>query len=86
MAAAILRLEIEGVSGAELANVQAALAFPPGLVQNETVDQRWLQRFVDQLPATVNKALQPFGYYRSNIETELQEIDSISSVLKVLID
>ncbi|MCD4689805.1 MAG: hypothetical protein K8R55_10830 [Desulfuromonadaceae bacterium] len=86
MATATLRLEIEGVSGAELANMQAALAFPPGLVQNEIVDQRWLQRFVDQVPAMVNKALQPFGYYRSKIDTELQEIDSASSVLKVLID
>lgn len=86
LATAPLRLEIEGISGAELVNMQAALVFPPGLVQNGIVDQRWLQRFIDQVPATANKALQPFGYYRSKIETELQKIDSASSVLKVRID
>lgn len=66
-----LRLEIEGVAGAELANVQAVLVFPPGLVRNGTVDRRWLKRFVRQVPDRVGRALQPFGFYAAVIQTEL---------------
>lgn len=86
LAADPLRLEIEGVAGKDLENVQAVLAFPPGLVHNGTVDQRWLQRFVDQVPTKLGKALQPFGYYQPTIETELKEVAPASYVLKIHID
>lgn len=66
-------VQVAGVSGQEKKNVEAALALPPGIVRNDRVDQRWLLRFVDQVPGLVEGALQPFGYYRSVIKTDLQE-------------
>lgn len=86
LAADPLRLEIEGVAGAELANVQAALAFPPGLVHNGTVDQRWLERFVRQVPDRVGRALQPFGFYAAAIQTELTTDEQGLHRLLVLIE
>lgn len=66
-------VQISGVSGLEQQNVEAALGLPPGIVRNDQVDQRWLQRFVDQIPDLARKALQPFGFYQSIIKVDLQE-------------
>jgi translocation and assembly module TamA len=64
---------ITGVTGQEQENVEAALGLPPGIVRDGRVDQRWLLRFVDQVPGLAEKALQPFGYYRSEIDANLEE-------------
>ncbi|WP_158516096.1 autotransporter assembly complex protein TamA [Syntrophotalea acetylenivorans] len=85
-AAGPLTFEFEGVDGVLRENLAAALVPPPNLLRDGAVDQRWLQRFVDQVPATANKALQPFGYYRPSIETELREVDPTSYVLKIRIE
>ncbi len=66
-------VNISGVTGERKQNVDAALQLPPGIVRNGKVDQRWLLRFVDQIPKLVEQALQPFGYYHSVVEAELQE-------------
>lgn len=86
LAAEPLRLEIEGVAGEALANVRAALAFPPGLVKNGTVDRRWLERFVGQAPDKVRRALEPFGYYSPVIRTELATVEPEVQRLKVFIE
>ncbi len=70
---AVVELMIDGVTGKEKQNVEAALGLPPGIVRNGQVDQRWLLRLADQVPNLVDKALQPFGYYRSETEADLQE-------------
>jgi len=64
---------VAGVSGQEKKNVEAALGLPPGIVRDGQIDQRWLLRFVNQIPGLAEKALQPFGYYQSEIGTDLQE-------------
>ena len=69
-----VEVTVAGVSGQEKQNVEATLELPPGIVRDGQVDQRWLLRFVDQIPGLAEKALQPFGYYQSEIETDLQEM------------
>ncbi len=64
---------VTGVKGAKKENVEAALGLPPGIVRDGQVDRRWLLRFAEQIPGLVEKALQPFGYYQSEINADLQE-------------
>ncbi len=85
-AAEPLRLELQGIAGEAGANVEAALAFPPGLVKNGTVDRRWLERFVRQLPDKAGRALAHFGYYAPQIEAELKEVAEDALLLKVTIE
>ncbi len=70
-------VKVSGLTGQEKQNVEAALVLPSGIVRNGQVDRRWLLRFVDQSPGLVEKALQPFGYYRSGIKTNLRETDDL---------
>jgi len=63
---------VQGVDGAAKANVEAAVTLPPGIVRDGLVQQRWLQRFVGQVPELARHALEPFGYYRSEITAELE--------------
>jgi translocation and assembly module TamA len=86
LAADPLRFEFQGVDDDLRDSLATALVPPPGLLRDGVVDQRWLQRFVDQVPTTLGKALQPFGYYRPTIETELREVDPTSYVLKIRIE
>jgi len=72
-APATVEISVVGVKGAVKKNVVAALVLPPGIVREGKVDERWLLRFVDQIPDLVEKALQPFGHYRSDIKVELKE-------------
>jgi translocation and assembly module TamA len=72
LAAPPVTLTIEGLEGRPLENVRAALALPPGIVRTDnTVDEAWLERFTQGIPEKVEEALQPFGYYRSKVSTEL---------------
>jgi translocation and assembly module TamA len=70
-AAELLQVIVEGLEGAELKNVQAALALPPGLVQDGQVNQRWLRLFEERIPERVRSALEPFGYYEAQVKTSL---------------
>jgi len=72
-AAASVEIQVVGVKGALKDNVVGALALPSGIVREGKVYQRWLLRFVDQVPELVETALQPFGYYQSDIKVELKE-------------
>jgi translocation and assembly module TamA len=74
-APANVEIQVVGVKGALKDNVVAALSLPSGIVREGKVYQRWLLRFVDQVPELVETALQPFGYYRSEIKAELKEQD-----------
>jgi translocation and assembly module TamA len=58
---------VEGLSGKELSNVEAALTVPPTLIQDGKVDRLWLERFESQAPGKVKKALEAFGYYKPAI-------------------
>ena len=68
-----LEINVSGVSGEEaLANVRAALALPPGLVEQGQVELMWLERFEEQLPERVRLALEPFGYYDAEVSVQRQ--------------
>jgi translocation and assembly module TamA len=73
-------VKVSGMTGQEKQNVEAALGLPPGIVRDGQVDLRWLQRFVEKVPGLVERALQPFGYYRSVIKTDLQETTDVYRV------
>lgn len=81
-AAEPLRLELTGLEGPVRANVEAALAFPPGLVRDGRVDRRWLERFVGQVPEQVRRAMQPFGYFSPKVDSRLEEVEG-GQVLQV---
>jgi translocation and assembly module TamA len=66
-----VRVVVEGLSGKELANVEAALAVPPYLIQDGKVDRLWLERFESQAPGKVREALEAFGYYKPTIAVSL---------------
>ena len=72
-APASVEIQVVGVKGSLKDNVVAALSLPPGIVREGKVYERWLLRFVDQIPDLVEEALQPFGYYRSDIKVELKK-------------
>ena len=77
-------LAIEGVSGDALANLEQALALPRGLVREGKVDRLWLERLRRQAPETARQALEPFGYYRPEIQAAL-ETDEETLRLRVIV-
>jgi len=85
LAAEPLRLDLQGLEGPVRANVEAALAFPPGLVREGQIDHRWLQRFISQVPEQAARAMQTFGYFAPDIRTQIKETGD-SRVLEVHID
>lgn len=85
LAAEPLRLELLGLDGGLRANVEAALAFPPGLVRDGQIDRRWMARFVEQVPQQVTQAMQPFGYFNPTINTRLDETDG-THLLRVQVE
>lgn len=85
LAAEPLSLDLQGLEGPVRANVEAALAFPPGLVRDGQVDQRWLQRFISQVPQQAARAMQTFGYFAPDVRSQLK-VTGDSRVLEVHID
>ncbi len=85
-AAEPVQVVVTGVEGKALENVAAILALPAGLVRDGSVNQRWLKRFERQIPEKVRKALAPFGYYRAQASTTLDEFEPGRFRLQVAID
>jgi len=71
-AAETLEVQVKGLEGEPLKNVEAALAVPPGLVENGKVNLPWLKRFEHQAAEKAGTALEPFGYYNAIISTKLE--------------
>jgi translocation and assembly module TamA len=72
-----VEVQVVGVKGELQNNVVAALTLPSGIVREGQVYKRWLLRFVDQVPELVEDALQPFGYYHSDITVTLIEQEEL---------
>ncbi|GFO70492.1 outer membrane protein assembly factor [Geomonas limicola] len=68
-----LELEVTGVEGEALKNVQQALALPPGLVRDGKVDRLWLDRFAGRAAEQARQALEPFGYYHAVVGVSVEE-------------
>ena len=72
-AAEPVELHVFGLEGDILKNVNSALALPPGVVNEGTVDKPRLDYFSSQAESIARSALEPFGYYGSQITTALEE-------------
>lgn len=81
-----VQVVVEGLEGEALKNVQAALALPPGLVRDGTVDRRWLDRFQEQIPNRVREALEPFGYYQARVQVAAETTAEGFHRFKVRVD
>lgn len=75
IAAETAQVQIYGLEGEPLENVEAILKPPPGIVQPDgTVNLPLLKRFEQDTPERVQEALEPYGYYESRVETDLRKI------------
>lgn len=70
-----LVVRVKGLEGHLRANVEAALALPPGLVREGRIDRRWLRRFQTQVPKRVAEACAPYGYFSPEVTTVLESPD-----------
>lgn len=73
--AAAVQVVIEGVSGELLENVRASLSIEREKEQPALSEAR-IRRLHGLAPDEIRRALQPFGYYRPQIESELVRKDS----------
>ena len=80
---ASVSVDISGLSGATLKNVKAALTLPPGIVSDNAVEERWLERFASRVPKLVNDALEPFGLYHSETTVAIERSDELSYLVVV---
>ncbi|AMV71956.1 autotransporter assembly complex family protein [Desulfuromonas carbonis] len=69
-----LEVQVQGLEGELLANVEAALTPPVGLIRNGDLDRPWLERFRRQVPGLVRAALEPYGYFDPTVAVELKEL------------
>jgi translocation and assembly module TamA len=74
VAAADVRVEIEGLDGDERENVRARLGLRVR-AENETLDAAQVRRLHEHAPDDIRGALQPFGYYAPEIESSLEGRD-----------
>ena len=70
-AAADVRVEIEGVEGAERDNVESRLSIR-ARGQDKKLEEAQVRRLHQQALADIREALQPFGYYTPEIESRLE--------------
>lgn len=70
-ATAGVRVEVEGLSGAERDNVEARLSIR-ARGDKAGLDEAQVQRLHEQAEADIREALQPFGYYSPDIEARLE--------------
>lgn len=84
-AAEPLKIVVSGVEEEALANVEKALALPPGLVRDGRIDTLWLERFEGQIPERVRQAIEPYGYYEAEITTQKEETGEESYLITVVI-
>lgn len=78
-----VEVEVLGVEGAALKNVQEALVLPYGLVRDGKVDRLWLNRFAAQAPEKARVAVEPFGYYHAQVTAQVRETGPGSYLLRV---
>jgi translocation and assembly module TamA len=63
---------VEGLSGQEQDNVKKALEVPQDLINEGNVDEEWLKRLERQGPQKARQVLEPFGYYKADVEVRLE--------------
>jgi translocation and assembly module TamA len=73
-AAEPVEIVVSGVEGDVLKNVQESLVLPAGLVREGQVDRLWLERFAKQADGKTRAALEPFGYYNSQVTVTIEPV------------
>jgi translocation and assembly module TamA len=63
-----VHVTITGLTGPLRDQVGKALALPRGMDGPGVVDRGWVDRFAGQVEAKVQRALEPFGYYRPVVQ------------------
>lgn len=81
-----LKIVVEDLDGEPAKNVEAALALPPGMVRNGAVDSLLLERFQDQIPARVQEALEPLGYFHSRTTVTTEKTPEGQEILRVKVN
>lgn len=64
-------VEVEGVSGVLKRNIRSALALSSPADSRDTISTLRIRRLYDRAPEQIEQALQPFGFYRPTIISEL---------------
>ncbi len=83
LGADLVWVEVEGIEGENLKNVEAALRLPPGIVRDGAVDQELLMNFERGIPEKTQRALEPFGYYNAQVEVVKEAIAPEGSLIHV---
>ncbi len=78
-------IKIEGVSDAPLENVTEALRPPAGLYRNGAVNTLWLNRYIRLAPDKVKRALEPFGYYSTEVEVTVNQETTPLTILVMIV-
>ncbi len=81
-----VEIAVTGVEGDALENARQALALPYGLVRDGKVDRLWLERFAKQAPEKVRQALQPYGYYKSEVSARVGQTRDGKLNLQVVVN
>lgn len=79
-------INIEGIKDPLLENARHAVQLPPGLFENEKLDESLARSFIQQAPEKVREALQPFGYYQPEIKTSWEKRDDNRYRLTIIVD
>jgi translocation and assembly module TamA len=80
-----LRLKIKGVDNELQKVLELALVLPPSLINEGIINKTWLSHYQRQLPDRVSAILEPYGYFYSQVSSQVKEIKSGEYQLKVKI-
>jgi translocation and assembly module TamA len=68
-----LQLNIRGVDSSLQKTIETALILPAALTSGENLNKRWLKRYQRQLPALINTILEPYGYFASQVSSQVEQ-------------
>ena len=69
-----VRLNIQGVDKELHKILESALALPASLISEDKINRSWLRYHQRQLPELVSASLEPYGYFHSQVESQVEEI------------
>lgn len=72
-----VRIEIEGVEGALLDNARAFLTLAEAAAEEGQLTPDRIRRLHDLAPGEIERSLQPFGYYKAEVSSDLEPGDSL---------
>lgn len=80
-----LKLQIETDNDALQQALETGVVLPAVLTNNGALNRRWLRHYQKQLPALVNNSLEPYGYFHSQTQSTIEQIDEQEYLLKLQI-